>query len=205
MRGYAVPDSLRPKAPGTFKNVMIDNIQASGVPESNDFVCGIPGHDIENVSMSNIRIIYKGGGTINDFNRNIPEMTDGYPKAKMFGHLPSYGFFIRHAKGVTLRDIFLSYELNEERPAIYCDSVKDIELSGINAESPGGNTPYFFFKDVEGATLSNCSPGGKLKTFLRLEGKNTRGIKILWNSIAAGTNIFNSGSLVDKNEVSIIR
>ncbi len=205
MRGYAVPDSLRPKAPGTFKNVMIDNIQASGVPESNDFVCGIPGHDIENVSMSNIRIIYKGGGTINDFNRNIPEMTDGYPKAKMFGHLPSYGFFIRHAKGVTLRDIFLSYELNEERPAIYCDSVKDIELSGINAESPGGNTPYFFFKDVEGATLSNCSPGGKLKTFLRLEGKNTREIKILWNSIASGTKIFNSGSLVDKNEVSIIR
>jgi polygalacturonase len=205
MRKYIVPDSLQPKAPGTFKNVMINNIQAVGVTESNDFICGIPGHDVENVSISNLRIIYRGGGTLSDFNREIPERTNEYPKAKMFGNLPSYGFYIRHAKGISLKNVFLSYESNEERPVIYCDNVKDIELSGIKAKSPGSSTPYFFLKDVEGATLSNCSPGGRLKTFLQLEGKNTKGIKILCNKIGTDTKIFVAGSNVNKNNISIIK
>ena len=47
-----------------MKNIMISNIQAYDVTESNDFISGIPGHYIENVTLKNIRINYKNGGRI---------------------------------------------------------------------------------------------------------------------------------------------
>jgi hypothetical protein len=52
----------------------------------------------------------------------------------MFGITPAYGFFVRHARGITLESIELSFDGSELRPAFFLDDVEGIELSHTNAD-----------------------------------------------------------------------
>ena len=47
-----------------------------------------------------------------------PELENAYPEPTMFGTLPAYGFFIRHARGVVLDNVVVKYEKLDTRPAI---------------------------------------------------------------------------------------
>ena len=54
----------------------------------------------------------------------------------MFGNLPSYAFFIRHVKGLTMQHVELSYELPDSRPAVYLQDVENGMISDFRA-GPG--------------------------------------------------------------------
>lgn len=119
---------------GIFRNVTISNIVARDASPTGCAIAGLPGHPIENVILENIRIAFAGGGTVDQFKRDIPEVEAEYPESTMFGPLPAYGFFIRHAEDITLRNIHLAYETPDERPAIVADDVKDLRTDGIVAD-----------------------------------------------------------------------
>jgi hypothetical protein len=104
-------------------------------------IAGIPGHQVEDVKFSNIRIVAKGGFSLDEaakqpadmvntfFSRQlggmpartdpmaVPEQEKGYPEPSIFGILPAWGFFIRHAKGIELDGIDLSTIQEDKRPA----------------------------------------------------------------------------------------
>jgi len=42
----------------------------------------------------------------------------------MFGMLPAYGFFIRHASGIEMHNVDISYMKEDRRPAFVIDQVK---------------------------------------------------------------------------------
>ena len=56
----------------------------------------------------------------------------------MFGMLPAYGFFIRHAKGIELNDVDVSFIKEDRRPAFVLDSVEGIELEHCKAARTEG-------------------------------------------------------------------
>ena len=201
MRPYRLREEERPQKPGTFKNIMIHNVQATGVTESNDFICGIPEHPIENVTLSNIRISYKGGGKKTYSERAIPELTDEYPKAKMFGTLPSYGFFIRHAKNIKLSDIFLSFDEPDHRSVIWCDDVSNLELSGIQAQSTAVAAPFFWLKNVKDAWIHGCKPLNAIETFLRVDGSDSEGIILSENFLKSVRTEIEKRNAVSKNAI----
>jgi len=58
----------------------------------------------------------------------------------MFGILPAYGFFIRHAKGIELSDVDVSFVKEDRRPAFVFDTVERIELEHCRAAREG-NVP----------------------------------------------------------------
>ena len=64
----------------------------------------------------------------------------------MFGVTPAYGFYVRHAKGITFDNVKVTYEKPEERPAFVLDNVKDIDLFRIDAQP---TSSFFVLKDVE--------------------------------------------------------
>lgn len=197
MNKYSVPDSLLPNKPGSFKNIMISNILAYGVTESNDFICGIPDHFIENVTLNNVRIEYAGGGIDQDFERTIPELIDEYPKAKMFNNLPSYGFYIRHAQNISIRDLHISYSNIEERPAIYCDDVFGFDLSGLKAKAPSGKSPLIFMNNVQHAIISNSATFNLSGTFAQISGSNTKEIIFNRNFLNSETQLYSAKSDVN--------
>jgi len=168
-------------AMGTFRNVVISNIVARGVGPVGCSITGLPGHPIKNVTLSNIRITFPGGGTAEDAAREIPELADKYPEGTMFGTLPAYGFFCRHVDGLRFSNIDLEVEQPDYRPALVCDDVRNLEVDGFSEEkSRAGGLAMFFLKDVSGALLQACRPVPGAEVFLRLEGKT------------AGVSVFNS-------------
>src|SRR6185369_4209312 len=53
--------------PGTIRRVTISNVVASDVdPRYPALIAGLPGHPVEDIQLSNIQILYRGGGTAED-------------------------------------------------------------------------------------------------------------------------------------------
>jgi polygalacturonase len=143
---------------GAIRRVTISNVVVSGA-ESRfaSLICGLPGHPVEDVCLSNIRIAYEGGGTKADAAIEPPELERAYPEPSMFGTIPAYGLYARHVKGLTLRDVVVSFEKKDERPAVVLNDVADAFLDHVKAQlSPG--VPLLVARDVVGLMVRNC-PG----------------------------------------------
>lgn len=149
MRG---PDTL---AVGTCRRIIISNIVAYNVDSRNGaIISGIPGHDIEDLQLSNIKIYYKGGGPKDSINRVVPELEKDYPEPYRFKTMPSYGFFIRHVKNLKMNDVEISYMQEEPRPPFILDDVKGADLYRINAQKSTAS-PLFVLKGVTNFTITN--------------------------------------------------
>ena len=116
-------------AVGSLRRVNISNVVAYNADARYaSIIAGIPGHHVEDVKLSNIRIYYRGGGKKELAEVQPPERETNYPEPSMFGEIPAYGFFIRHAKGVSLSNVEVSYMTDEFRPAFVLDDVLDFTI-----------------------------------------------------------------------------
>ncbi len=133
---------------GGVRRVNISNVVVSGVePKYASIIAGLAGHDIEDMKLSNIRIHYKGGGTKADAAREIPENEKSYPEPSMFGVTPAYGFYVRHARGITFDNVEVSFDSDDARTAFVLDDVKNIEFFRTNAQLSSG-VKMFSLKNV---------------------------------------------------------
>lgn len=133
---------------GAIRRVNISNVVVSNAESQYaSIVAGLAGQDIEDVKLSNVRIHYKGGGTKQDAAREVPENEKSYPEPSMFGIIPSYGFYIRHANGISFDNVEVSFEKDDARPAFLLDDVKNAEFFRTNAELLTG-AKMFVLKNV---------------------------------------------------------
>ena len=124
--------------PGTACRIAISNVFANDVaPEHGIFIAGLPGHPVTDVQMADIELHSRGGGTAAAAQRRVPEMADGYPEPMLFGTLPAWGVYVRHAARIRLRDIVLRRLNADQRPAIELDDVAGADLSGIRLPNDG--------------------------------------------------------------------
>jgi len=120
---------------GAMRRVIISNVVVYNAdPKYSSIISGIPGYMIEDVQLNNIRIYAKGGGTKEQAALEPPEREALYPEPTMFGELPAYGFFIRHVKGLQLRDVEVSYLSPDLRPAFWLNDVTDVEFIHVKAQ-----------------------------------------------------------------------
>jgi polygalacturonase len=156
---------------GALRRVSLSNfVVYNADPRYASIISGVPGHDIEDVKLNNIRIFYAGGGTRAQAALEPKEEEKGYPEPRMFGDIPAYGFFIRHVKGIELNDVHISYVKEDMRPAFHLQDVKDVEFDHVRAQHAEG-VPLFVLKSVEDFGVRN-SPGiadTKLKSVDRKE------------------------------------
>ena len=64
--------------------------------------------------------------------KDVPENEKGYPEFTMFEELPSWGFYVRHVKGIQMHNIKLRLQEDDFRPAFVFDRVSDVRLSDIS-------------------------------------------------------------------------
>jgi len=131
---------------GSLKDVMFSQIQGTRISSLGNAIAGIPGQNIENVVLRDINFQFTGGGTATDAQRTVPENVAGYPGVKLFGTLPAYGFYVRHAKNIVMENIRLTFEADDHRPAIVCDDVEGLALSGLQARTLPGINPVRLIK-----------------------------------------------------------
>jgi hypothetical protein len=145
---------------GVVKRVSINNIVASGA--SAKYACviaGIPGHPIEDVKLSNILILCQGGGTAQDAALEPPEVEDGYPRPVMFGTTPSYGFYVRHVKGIQMTNVELQVQQPDARPAVIFDDVDGADFVHIKAQVSAG-VPILKLSGVQDLNIYQSRPIG---------------------------------------------
>jgi len=143
---------------GELRRVILSNIVVHNAdPKYSSIISGIPGHYIEDVQLSNIRIYYAGGGTKAQAALNPPENEGGYPEPTMFGELPAYGFFVRHVKGLQMNDVQVSYLNEDARPPFVMHDVKGVDFYRLRAQR-GSDVPTFSLRDIENFSLQQSWP-----------------------------------------------
>jgi polygalacturonase len=114
---------------GTLKRIIIDNVVCSGsVSRLGSIVSGIPGHEIEDVRISNVIVEHQGGGTKEQAAIKPAEDENKYPEPGMFGGMPSHGFYVRHVKGIQFDNIRLVPAQPDARPAFVLQDVADAQF-----------------------------------------------------------------------------
>jgi polygalacturonase len=143
---------------GALRRVNISDVVAHDCdPRLPSLIAGIPGHRIEDVRISNVRQHVRGGLTMNDAVADPPELIDSYPEVDNFGTLPAYGFFVRHAKGLTLDNVEVRYGREDRRPAYVLRDVVDADVHHNRADKAEG-VPTFVLDAVDGFLLSASRP-----------------------------------------------
>ena len=123
---------------GSISGVSISRIDAIGMDLDEGYgssITGIPGHPVRDITLSQIRLTYRGGGSRELACRTPPEGENLYPEYDMFGKLPAYGLYCRHVAGLVLRDVVLRFAEMDLRPALVCDDVEGLELDRFDAQA----------------------------------------------------------------------
>lgn len=181
-------------APGVLRDIVLSDIHVS-VPSTKPDVgyehegpepdgvtnllpasiVGLPDRPIENVLLRNISIEFGGEGQRDRAEiplsklTSIPERRGDYPEFSMFGELPAWGFFIRHAAGIRVENVSLRLAKPDYRSAIVVDDVREIALRNL-AVLNLGEEPAMTLSRTAKAHLENVSwPEGAAARVLTLQ------------------------------------
>ena len=104
------------------RDIYISNVVADDCDSlAGIIVTGMKGEPIRNVSLTDIRIQYRGGG--HQVDKPYREQGTNYPEPRWAGPTPAYGLFARHVDGLTLRNVQFELQKPDERPEIVTDDV----------------------------------------------------------------------------------
>ena len=143
---------------GALRRVIISNVVVYNAdPKYASIISGIPGYMIEDVRLSNIRVYAQGGGTKEQAALDPAEREALYPEPTMCGELPAYGFFIRHVKGLQMRDVELSYLKPDMRPPFWLNDVNGISFVNLRVQRES-EVPSFVFRNVSDFSILQSWP-----------------------------------------------
>lgn len=138
---------------GSVKRIKISQVIATDVaPEYGLMIVGLPGHPIEDVSVRDVLVEFRGGGTAAQAVVEIPEYETDYPEPSYpgrWGALPAWGAFVRHAKNVAFSNVELRVAQPDARPALRFEDVHGAELVAVKADGRAG-APVLWLKNVSG-------------------------------------------------------
>ena len=138
---------------GKIRRVLISDITVYNADSRNGcIISGDQGQDIEDIRLSNIRIYYNGGGTLEQAAREVPGFEKEYPEPSRFGTMPSYGFFVRHVKDIQFNNVEVTFLKDDQRPAFILDDVKGVEFNFVKA-SKTASVPTLILKNVKSISL----------------------------------------------------
>jgi len=143
---YAEVPATKPDAGYNYEGPVEDlprNISPSAI-------VGMPDAKIENITLRNIEIHYPGGGNphyakvgLDELNK-VPEMGASYPEFSMFKELPAWGFYIRHASGITMENVKLVCDKKDYRTAVVLDDVHGAYFRSLKVSEPGSKKESIF-------------------------------------------------------------
>ncbi|MCX5757358.1 MAG: glycosyl hydrolase family 28 protein [Candidatus Hydrogenedentes bacterium] len=197
--------------PGSLRNVVISEVVATGASNTCS-VSGIPDHPVVGVTLSNIRIAWKGGCPFRNPDEPVPENIDEYPDPNIFDALPAYGFYCRHVEGLRMSNLDLGFDdtfwrivdegkksrarwgsdgvPHPSKPgqpgyAIVFDDVTRLDLDGFRARTAAEGPGTIRMVDVRDALLRGCVAPDTAH-FLEVLGHRSAGIHLKSNVLAAG-------------------
>ncbi len=170
---------------GTLRHILFDNIRArvsagymAGTPHAQEMagterscisIAGTPEARPDGITFSNVSITFPGGGTIEDAERrDIPERPRQYPEMFMFGVLPAYGLYARHARNITLHNVRFELAAPDARPAVVADDVDGLDVVGLRADCSPDTDALIHLTSTRDAYIGDSRPCSNVNAFLRV-------------------------------------
>jgi hypothetical protein len=102
---------------------------------------GLPGAFLQDIRLEDVSVSYPGGGNPFIASRgpadSVPELPAKYPEFSMFRELPAWGMYIRHARGLQVKNLRLYCAVKDYRTAIVLDDVAGASWEGTVLKEPG--------------------------------------------------------------------
>lgn len=175
---------------GTLGDISISNVRIKNSGKTGSSITGQPGFPLGNIRLSNIVMELNGGGTTEDFQKEVEEKAQDYPDGDMFGTLPAYGFYIRHATNISLEGIQLSTKTQDLRPAICLDDVHQSTFNRLQIHSSEGSTANICLRNSSEIVFKDNHLKGKSDCFVLLDGSDNSDILILNNLVSGTKNLY---------------
>ena len=141
-------------------------------------IVGIPDHPVKDVLLENVEVVYSGNAdphlaqvSLDELGR-IPEKAQNYPEFSMFGELPAWGFYLRHAAGIEFRNVRLTSKGHDYRPALVCDDVKHLHLNSVSFKS-SSSEPVVALRDTWDPIFQDMLYPEESKEVVRLLGHSS--------------------------------
>jgi len=141
-------------------------------------IVGISNHPVKDVLLENVEIVYSGNAnphlaqvSLDELGR-IPEKVQNYPEFSMFGELPAWGFYLRHAEGIEFRNVRLTLKGQDYRPALVCDDVKHLHLNNVSFK-PSSGEPVSALLDTQDTIFQDILYPEESKERVRLLGHSS--------------------------------
>lgn len=166
--------------PEHLEDISISDVVATGARRAS-IIAGIPGFPVHRITLSNIRVTAVGGGSAELARQEVPELEAEYPDADMFGDLPAYGLFCRHAENLVLDSVRLQLDKPDARPAVILDRVEDVELRASSVTPPTGEAAAIVLRNVRRGLIHAMRARPRTATLFSLSGAKTAQIHALAN------------------------
>jgi polygalacturonase len=145
------------------RRVSISHVEVTEAePRFASLLTGIPGHPIEGVQLSDIRISYRGGGGKMDAAAQPPEKETAYPEPNMFGVIPAYGLYCRHVRNLTVRQMAVAFEKEDKRPPVMLEDVEGASFEKFQAQRHA-EAPTMVMRNVSDIQLEEAGAMKKLR------------------------------------------
>jgi polygalacturonase len=187
-------------APGSIKNISIQNVVARGASLAST-ITGIESGHIQNVTIDGLNVTAAGGVAARDI--NIPEADAKYPDPDLFGELPALALYSRHVDGLTLRNVKVHAAEPDGRPAIVLDDVTRLEISAFDSTNAPPHQPMLLFQNVAGALLYGNRLSSAADVFLSVRGGKSSDLALRGNDFRLARQPFQQSAEVPGGAVWI--
>ena len=115
---------------GAMRNIVLRDIEATDIlPDYAATIAGLPESPITDVTVSNIRLSYRGGGAATWAERRPEDLPHAYPEPSMFGPSPAHGLWARHVDGLKIENLMIETVAPDPRPARRFENVRETETA----------------------------------------------------------------------------
>ncbi|SFJ98423.1 glycoside hydrolase family 28 protein [Caulobacter sp. UNC279MFTsu5.1] len=144
------PDGTRR---GAMRRIRVRGLTAFDIlPDYAATIAGLEGDPIEDVELTDIRLVYGGGGETAWAERRPGDMAQAYPEPSMFGPTPAHGLWVRHVTGLTLDNVRIETLTPDPRPPILLQAVHGARFGRLGLAWPEGVKPIVG-EDVSGLVI----------------------------------------------------
>ena len=112
-----------------FRGIIADNRELD--ENSAIFITGMPQYYIRDITLSDIHLIFAGGGSPEDVapggikEYTLETLGDWWPEFYLVGTLPAHGIYARHVDGLVLNNVRIRTLEKDTRPPVVLEDVKN--------------------------------------------------------------------------------
>lgn len=184
----------RPYKIGQYVNKVakVEGINISNINVTNaKFPCGVVGinnRKVKNISFNNISIKYSESLKEKPLAVNkVPYKDLSYPSARMHGtNLPSFAFYCRNVKELSLNNIKVYAAEGERRPAFVFDKAENLELKSVGLFSNTNTSTLFYLRNTDNVISTLCGTKSNNNSLFKIEKQTCNNIKSINNILQEG-------------------